>query len=119
MDKLRDGINKIVKSSRYGTMLPNVKLEEAYDDYNDYFANGEPITHSEREFNLATSNDRPLYEHLRANRPALRDRINKGEDYAKVLNELRRISKYDGWNPRNVRKDYLMRILNDDEWWSD
>ena len=75
---LRDGIDKVVKEakrSKFGDLLPveGYKLTEPYDSYNDYFADDEPITHSEREFNLATLNDRNIYDYVRGNRKALYD----------------------------------------------
>lgn len=122
---LRDGIDKVVKEARqskFGDLLPveGYKLSEPYDTYNDYFADDEPITHSEREFNLATSNDRNIYDYVRGNRKALYDRLQKGEDYQRMLNEIRgKADYYKSWNPKNIRKEYLMRVLGDEGWWND
>ena len=93
-------------------------LTEKLEDYNDYYGGGEPITHSERKFNLALSNDQPVYEHFTKNLPALRERFKSGEDYQNILGELRDKGTWSKgeYDPLNIRKEYLQRILEDEEW---
>lgn len=112
------GVDELVEQaqkSRFGAKMPTPELEEKYETYNDYFADDEPITHSEREFNLATGNDKPVYEHLYKNKKNYMDRLAKGEDYGKMLGELKNLGTWskgeDSWNPKNVRKEYFERLL--------
>ena len=116
MATLKQGIETMLKDSRKNwAKMPTPELEEKYESYNDYFAHDEPITHSERELNVATGNDQPVYDYVYKNRQALKDRLAKGEDYTKILKELKGLGTWskgsDSWNPKNVRKEYLERLL--------
>lgn len=92
-------------------------FDEKYEDYNDYYGNGEPITASERGFNLSVGNDYPVYSHFTKNLQKLRDRYSKGEDYKNLINELHSKAQWkDNFNPANIRKEYFERLLNDPEW---
>lgn len=93
------------------------KFDEKYEDFNDYYGHGEPITASERGFNISVGNDQPVYEHFTKNLPALRERIQKGEDYRNIINELHSKAQWpDEFNPKNIRREYFLRMLNDPEW---
>ena len=105
-----DELVEQAKMSKFGAKMPTPKLEEGYESYNDYFADDEPITHSERELSLATANDQPVYEHLYKNRQNYKDRLAKGEDYMNLLGELKKLGTM-SWNPKNVRKEYFERLL--------
>lgn len=95
----------------------NYKLTEKYEDYNDYYGNDEPITRSERGFNVSVGNDRPVYDYFTQNLPSLRDRYAKGEDYQNILKELHSKAQWkDEFDPANIRKEYFERLLNDPEW---
>lgn len=121
MANLQEGITNLVKKSgqkRFPELLPtDYQLEgEEYDPHNyDYLADGEPITGSERGFHLAVDNDMPVYDYISKNRQALRDRLSKGEDYGNILRELKDLGTWskgtESWNPKNVRKEYLARLL--------
>ena len=117
-NNFKAGVDELVKDaikSRFGAKMPTPKLEEEYESYNDYFADDEPITHSERELNVATGNDYPVYEHLYKNRKNYADRLAKGEDYMNMLGELKKLGTWsrgnDSWNPKNVRREYFERLL--------
>ena len=113
-----DLMNAITKAKEGWGTLPteNYKFDEKYENYNDYYGNDEPITRSEREFNLAASNDYPMYQHFVKNFPTYRKRIEGGEDYRNIINELHGKSETKSFNPKNIRKEYFMRLLNDPEW---
>jgi len=89
---------------------------EMPDDYNDFYGDGEKITRSERNFNIAVGNDYPVYQHFVKNLPSYRERMAKGEDYRNIINELYGKRTYDDYNPRNIRREYLARMLANDEW---
>lgn len=92
-------------------------FNENYEDFNDYYGNGEPITASERNFNLSVGNDEPMYRYFTSNLPKLRERYAGGEDYMNILKELHGKARWkDNFNPANVRKEYFERVLNDPEW---
>lgn len=102
----------------WGTLpTEGYQFDEKYEDFNDYYGNEEPITRSERGFNISVGNDRPLYEHFTKNLQSLRDRYKGGEDYRNILKELHSKAQWkDEFNPNNIRKEYFERLLNDPEW---
>ena len=92
-------------------------FDEKYEDFNDYYGNGDPITASERGFNISVGNDRPVYEYFTGNLPSLRKRYAEGEDYMNLINELHSKAQWkDEFNPKNIRREYFERLLNDPEW---
>ena len=119
MAKPRDLIKELVDAKAGWNPLPteNYKFDEIYEDYNDYYGGGEPITASERGFNLSVGNDRPVYDYFTQNLPRLRERYQGGEDYQNILKELHSKAQWkDNFNPKNIRKEYFERLLNDPEW---
>lgn len=104
--------------SKWGKLpTNNYQFDEKYEDFNDYYGNGEPITASERGLNVSVGNDYPIYEHFTKNLANLRKRMEAGEDYRKILKELHSKAQWpDNFNPKNIRKEYFLRMLNDPEW---
>ncbi len=112
MKKLAD-----VKASWKPLPTDGYAFDEKYENFNDYYGNDEPITKSERGFNVSVGNDRPVYDYFTQNLPTLRQRYADGEDYMKILNELHSKAQWkDEFNPKNVRREYFERLLNDPEW---
>ena len=106
------------EKSKWGKLpTEGYNFTEKYDNYNDYYGNDEPITASERGFNVSVGNDAPVYDYFTKNLQALRDRYAKGEDYRNLLKELHSKAQWkDNFNPNNIRKEYFERLLNDPEW---
>ena len=106
------------QKSKWGVLpTEGYNFDEKYEDYNDYYGDGSPITASERGFNLSVGNDYPLYTYFTSNLPKLRERYQGGEDYQNILNELHSKAEYkDNFNPKNIRREYFERLLNDPEW---
>ena len=104
--------------SKWGVLpTEGYAFDEPYDKYNDYYGNDEPITASERGFNLSVNNDYPVYKYFTKNLPALRQRYASGEDYMNLINELHSKAQWkDNFNPKNIRREYFERLLNDPKW---
>lgn len=121
-DKLKEGIDlmtALAQAKQNWGKLPTegYTFDEKYEDFNDYYGNKEPITRSERGFNVSVGNDYPLYDYFTKNLGALRKRYQGGEDYRKILKELHSKANWkDEFNPMNIRKEYFERLLNDPEW---
>ncbi len=114
-----DLMTKLVEEKKRWNPLPTegYQFDEKYEDFNDYYGEGEPITASERGFNVSVGNDFPVYDYFTKNLSSLRDRYAKGEDYRNLINELHSKAQWkDNFNPKNIRKEYFERLLNDPEW---
>ena len=84
---------------------------EPIEKYNDSY---DAVTHSEREFNLETSNDRGMYEYVKKNLPTLKKLAETNPEG--VIRAITRHGNYPssfyGIEPKNVRKEYVQAVLN-------
>ena len=84
---------------------------EPIEEYDDLYG---AMTKSEREFNLETSNDRGMYEYVKANLPTLQKLAQTNPEA--VIRAITTHGNYPrsfyGIEPKNVRKEYIQAVLN-------
>lgn len=104
-------VRKLLAGFAEGMSEEQEPFTEKEEDYNDYYG---AKTHSEREFNVETANDERMYNYILANKGRL---LRNAKYYpSNVVNDIIRHGKYPssfyGIDPKNIRKDYLIKVIS-------
>ena len=104
-------VRKLLAGFAEGMSEEQEPFTEKEEDYNDYYG---AKTHSEREFNVETGNDERMYNYILANKGRL---LRNAKYYpSNVVNDIIRHGQYPssfyGIDPKNIRKDYLIKVIS-------